>query len=120
MRELRILCDKCGGSGWVRDENGVLDVCNNCWGLGYVETASENGQNAQLHVAMSRNSIISILAGMGIYYATVFFLTRNLKLNFIYTFLLIFFGYYAGIIANSIYLHLHERHLRGEKHSRSS
>jgi hypothetical protein len=120
VRELRILCDKCGGSGWVRDENGLLDVCNNCWGLGYVETTSENGLDAQLHVAMSRNSIISILAGMGIYYAIVFFLTRNLKLNFIYTFLLIFFGYYAGIIANGIYLHLHERHLRSEKHSRSS
>jgi hypothetical protein len=120
VRELRILCDKCGGSGWIRDENGVLDVCNNCWGLGYVETSSENGLDAQLHVAMSRNSIISILAGMGIYYAIVFFLTRNLKLNFIYTFLLIFFGYYAGIIANGIYLHLHERHLRSEKHSRSS
>ena len=85
-----------------------------------METSSENGLDAQLHVAMSRNSIISILAGMGIYYAIVFFLTRNLKLNFIYTFLLIFFGYYAGIIANGIYLHLHERHLRSEKHSRSS
>ena len=120
MRELRILCDKCGGSGWVRDENGVLDVCDKCWGLGYVETTGENRQETQLRVAMSRNSIISILAGMGIYYAIVFFLTRNLKLNFLYTFLLIFFGYYAGIIANSIYLHLHERHLRSEKHSRSS
>lgn len=117
---MRFLCDKCNGSGWIRLEDGNLDVCDKCWGLGYIDATSENNPEIQQKIKLSRNSIISMLAGMAIYYTAVFFIMRYFRLSLVYAFFMIFFGYYAGIISNSIYLHFHDRRGKNPGHTKSS
>ena len=117
---MKVFCEKCQGSGWIKDENGSLDVCEQCWGLGFIEVEKEANPEIGNRIRANKYSIVSMVVGMGAYYITVFMVTRNLKLNAVYTFLLIFFGYYVGVLSNSIYLHFHARHSKESKQTKSS
>lgn len=63
-----IACDVCGGSGYVNDSAGHLDICDACMGLGLVEAPAFSDDpeavEERRQIKKVRNLVIYIYAGV--------------------------------------------------------
>jgi hypothetical protein len=110
---MRMICDCCGGTGWVKDKDGRLDVCEECWGLGYVETSQLNKESPETkeEINLRKKSTYVVIGVLGSYYALLFGISHVISLNIFIYLVLILIGYYFSSAMGRLYYN----HMRGNK-----
>ncbi len=107
---MRMICDSCGGSGWVRGEDDRLDVCEKCWGLGYIESSQISGENPETkeEIGLRKKSTYVVIGTLGAYYASLFAISRVVSINIFVYLVFILIGYYFSSAMGRIYYnHMH-------------
>lgn len=108
-----MICDACGGKGWVKDKDDHLDVCEKCWGLGYIEVSQLNLENRETKEEINRRkkSTYVVIGFLAAYYASILAISRIISLNVFVYFTLILVGYYLSSAMGRLYYN----HTRGNK-----
>ena len=114
-----MICDSCGGSGWVKDKDDKLDVCEKCWGLGYIDSSQVNSQNPETREEkkLRDRSAYIVIGVLGAYYVSLFAISRIVSMNiFVYLALILLGYYFSSAIGRIYYNHKHGRgRKKGEK-----
>ncbi|MCL4439002.1 MAG: hypothetical protein M1616_06555 [Candidatus Thermoplasmatota archaeon] len=103
---MNYICPKCRGSGYIKDESDHLDICDSCWGLGYVEEikAEQKFSASPEEKRIRRNALIVLAISVSVFYAILFLLSPFIKYTSIEMVILILASYYSGIIGSSLYV----------------
>lgn len=77
--EEELVCDICNGSGSITDSTGHMDVCGNCFGLGYVKEVYRPPPLSDTKRKLKKALVYTFVA-LSIYYAlfSYSFLTYSL------------------------------------------
>lgn len=64
---MNVVCYECNGSGYIRNTTGHLDICDNCYALGYVDSKSGdfNGEYADLRRRIHKQMVQAIVILIG-------------------------------------------------------
>ncbi len=102
---MNYLCENCRGSGYVTDPDGHLDVCDKCWGLGYIVAREEpkpkvEGPEKQI----KRNSMYVMLAITASSWGLIVLFSLYITFSIYYFFVLFIGPYYLGLLGSSLYV----------------
>ncbi|HKJ96367.1 MAG TPA: hypothetical protein VJ944_01340 [Thermoplasmataceae archaeon] len=91
---MKLACDKCGGTGKVRDEQNHIDICTECFGLGFIEAGKEEGDPETRKRARRFYTILGIAAViLGIYYVGLYLALLAYGFSFLVTMVLFVGGH---------------------------
>lgn len=64
---MNVVCDECNGSGYIRDTTGHLDICDNCYALGFVNSRAGgwNSEYAELRRTTHRQLVQALTMLIG-------------------------------------------------------
>ena len=109
-------CDKCYGTGYIRDETDHLDVCEKCWGLGYYEE-KEQYKDPAIYAEekrIRRRGFIILCAFVGSVYSILLALSRFIEFSMYVIYPLVIGTYLAGLIGSSAYVYHKKKSLEGK------
>lgn len=93
---MKIVCENCAGSGRIRDENGHSDICNICFGLGFVDVPDYTGSPVNKRRATRFYVFLSISAVvLGLYYVALYIALLRFGFSFLVTMVLFVGGHIA-------------------------
>lgn len=103
---MQYICPDCRASGYVRDENDHLDICEKCWGLGYIEVSSQdiNSQRSAEEKHIRINAFIVLGLSVGLFYSAIYVVSLYVSYTTFEIIALLLGSYYAGIAGSSIYV----------------
>ncbi len=71
-----LVCQECNGLGKIIDHDGRADICDGCYGLGYVRGVYRAKPLSRSKVKL-RRALLGTFGGLGVFYAVfLFFLIR--------------------------------------------
>ncbi|MDS0256691.1 hypothetical protein ApAK_03220 [Thermoplasmatales archaeon AK] len=105
---MRYICDNCSGSGWVTDQDGHIDVCERCWGLGYIEETEQpkpvaDQGNLKAIRRIQRNAAIILASVVGVIYLVLYFFSTIFTYTILDLIIIFFTSYYIGILISNLY-----------------
>ncbi len=74
-----LVCQTCNGLGRIVDNNGKADICESCYGLGYVKGVYHSKPLSGSKLRLKR-ALVGTFGGLGIFYAI--FLMALIKYSF--------------------------------------
>ena len=111
---MNYLCEDCRGSGYVTDLDGHLDICEKCWGLGYLVAREDPRPKLEgMEKQIRRNSLYVMLAITVSAWGVIVLFSMYITFN-IYDYFVLFTGpYYLGLLGSSLYVR-HKNKQRGK------
>ncbi len=67
-----LVCQECNGLGKIIDQDGRADICNNCYGLGYIRGIYRPGPLSPSKIKL-KHALVGTMGGLGIFYAVFFY-----------------------------------------------
>lgn len=103
---MQYICPDCRGSGYVHDKTDHLDICEKCWGLGYVEVNSQavSAQRPAEERRIRINAFLVLGISVAVFYSVIYVVSLFVNYNTFEIIALLLGSYYAGIAGSSIYV----------------
>lgn len=104
---MKLACNLCGGTGRVKNENGHVDICDNCLGLGYLneedekESEEKRRRTARFYMLMSLAAV-----ALGLYYVGLYVALKYYGISLILTMVLFVGGHlviFGGFLLYVLY-----------------
>ena len=96
MLEEDLVCDSCNGAGSILDETGRTDVCDKCFGLGYVREVYTPPPLSKSKLRLKR-AIIYTFLGLTVYYGAFSYSFIEYSLTPIQTLVILLAGHFAAV-----------------------
>lgn len=73
VKTMKLACDECGATGRIRTESGHVDICGECFGLGYIEvekveeTPERKKMISHFYMIISTFMVLLVVYYLGLY-----------------------------------------------------
>lgn len=91
-----LICGTCNGTGHIVEEDGRLDVCSECMGLGTVKGIYRPGPLSPTKIKIRRAFILTFLA-LAVYYALFTYSFIRFSLTPVATIIILLVGHMAAV-----------------------
>lgn len=98
-----MVCQECNGLGKIIDQDGRADVCDSCYGLGYVK-GIYNPKPLSLSKIRIRRALIGTFGGLGVFYAVFLFTLIRYNLGTIITLAVLLAGHLVAVTFLVLYI----------------
>lgn len=94
--EEELVCEKCNGVGTAVDSSGHADVCDKCFGLGYVKEVYRPGPLSNTKIKLKKAVIYTFIA-LTIYYAGFSYSFIEYSLTPLQTLIILLIGHISAV-----------------------